>query len=60
MVGRYESEKVVRWGQRLAEEAKLEAKRSGILRQAEEMTGGRLMELAAQRSIRLRLQAPAE
>ena len=45
---------------KLAEEAKVEAKRSGILRQAEEMTGSRLTELAGQRSIRLRLQAPAE
>ena len=45
---------------KLADEAKLQAKRSGILRQAEEMTGSRLTELANRRSIRLRLQAPAE
>ena len=45
---------------KLADEAKLQAKRSGILRQAEEMTGSRLTELAAHRSIRLRLQAPAQ
>jgi hypothetical protein len=45
---------------KLAEEARLESKRSGILRQAEELTGSRLTELAGQRSIRLRLQAPAE
>ena len=45
---------------KLADEAKLQAKRSGILRQAEEMTGSRLTELANRRSIRLRLQAPAQ
>ena len=45
---------------KLAEEAKLQAKRSGILRQAEEMTGSRLTELANRRSIRLWLQAPAQ
>jgi hypothetical protein len=45
---------------KLAEEAKLEAKRSGILREAEEMTGSRLTELARQRSIRLRLETPAQ
>ncbi|NDC00982.1 MAG: hypothetical protein EBZ83_06130 [Verrucomicrobia bacterium] len=45
---------------KLTEEARLQAKRSGILRQAEEITGSRLTELANRRSIRLRLQAPAE
>ena len=44
---------------KLAEEAKLQAKRSGILRQAEELTGSRLTELARERSIRLRLETPA-
>ena len=44
---------------KMTEEAGLQAKRSGILRQAEEMTGSRLAELARERSIRLRLETPA-
>ena len=43
---------------KLAEEAKLQAKRSGILRQAEEMTGSRLTELAGRKSIRLKISEP--
>ena len=43
---------------KLADEAKLQAKRSGILRQAEEMTGSRLTELARGRSIRLKIAEP--
>jgi hypothetical protein len=43
---------------KLAEEAKLQAKKSGILRQAEEMTGSRLTELARGRSIRLKISEP--
>ncbi len=43
---------------KLAEEATHQAKRSGILRQAEEMTGSRLTELARGKSIRLKLEAP--
>jgi hypothetical protein len=42
---------------KLAEEATHQAKRSGILRQAEEMTGSRLTELARGKSIRLKLEA---
>jgi len=45
---------------KLAEEARHQAKRSGILRQAEELTGSRLTELARERSIRLRLETPAQ
>ena len=45
---------------KMTEEAKLQAKRSGILRQAEEMTGSRLTELARERSIRLRLETPSQ
>jgi Protein of unknown function (DUF4230) len=41
---------------KLAEEAKHQAKRSGILRQAEEMTGSRLTELARGKAIRLKLE----
>ena len=40
---------------KLAEEANLQAKRSGILRQAEELTGSRLTELARGKSIRLKI-----
>jgi hypothetical protein len=43
---------------KLSEEAKLQAQRSGILRQAEEMTGSRLTELARGRSIRLKISEP--
>ena len=42
---------------KLAEEATHQAKRSGILRQAEEMTGSRLTEFARGKSIRLKLEA---
>ena len=45
---------------KMTEEARHQAKRSGILRQAEEMTGSRLTELARERSIRLRLETPAQ
>ncbi|MFZ9874523.1 MAG: DUF4230 domain-containing protein [Candidatus Methylacidiphilales bacterium] len=41
---------------KLAEEARHQAKRSGILRQAEEMTGSRLTELARGKAIRLKLE----
>ena len=41
---------------KLAEEATHQAKRSGILRQAEEMTGSRLTELARGKAIRLKLE----
>ena len=43
---------------KLADEAKLQAKRSGILRQAEEMTGSRLTELARGKAIRLKITEP--
>lgn len=43
---------------KLAEEAKRQAKRSGILRQAEEATGSRLTELARGKSIKLKITEP--
>lgn len=43
---------------KLAEEANLQAKKSGILRQAEEITGSRLTELASRKSIRLKIAEP--
>jgi hypothetical protein len=43
---------------KLAEEATHQAKRSGILRQAEEMTGSRLTELARGKAIRLKITEP--
>jgi hypothetical protein len=43
---------------KLAEEARHQAKRSGILRQAEEMTGSRLTELARGKAIRLKITEP--
>ena len=43
---------------KLAEEARHQAKRSGILRQAEEMTGSRLTELARGKSIKLKITDP--
>ena len=43
---------------KMTEEARHQAQRSGILRQAEEMTGSRLTELARGKAIRLKLEAP--